>query len=101
MKKRHGGGLLLAGLPWPAEGQLLPASERAELARQGAKAAARGETSEVNPMAGLMNLPAATGEPRARWAMRYEAWQAGHDAHRSGKPDAPSSGPEAGHDTHQ
>ncbi|WP_404935399.1 CrpP-related protein [Mitsuaria sp. TWR114] len=39
----------------------LPTAERAELQRQGAKAAARGEERDVNPMDEQLNRPSATG----------------------------------------
>ncbi|MFZ5545433.1 MAG: CrpP-related protein [Pseudomonadota bacterium] len=61
--------------------------ERAELQRQGAKAAARGENAASNPLHEPQNLPAATGESDESWQQRQAAWQQGHDA-QSGPPDA-------------
>jgi hypothetical protein len=59
-------------------GVLSPA-ERAELQRQGAKAAARGESSDANPLHEPQNRPSATGESVAQWSKRRAAWQQGHD----------------------
>lgn len=52
--------------------------EKAELSRQGAKAAARGD-EPVNPMDSAENLPPSTGESTAEWLNRRDAWQAGYD----------------------
>jgi hypothetical protein len=64
----------------------LSAGERAELCRQGAKAAARGECSAVNPFLHRRNSPPHTGESTARWRERSSAWQAGHDFQRRRSP---------------
>jgi hypothetical protein len=56
----------------------LPTAERAELQRQGAKAAARGEERDVNPMDEQLNRPSATGECPDLWQRRKDAWQQGH-----------------------
>ncbi len=61
----------------PADG------EHAELQRQGAKAAARGEASESNPMLRSINQPGATGESERAWSDRREAWERGHGARHS------------------
>jgi hypothetical protein len=53
--------------------------EKAELSRQGAKSAARGDTPAVNPMDEVENTPPATGESVEEWRDRREAWQAGYD----------------------
>lgn len=53
--------------------------EKAELTRQGAKAAARGEAPSVNPLDAAENSPGSTGEPLNDWLMRRKAWQAGYD----------------------
>jgi hypothetical protein len=53
--------------------------ERAELSRQGAKAAARGDMASTNPMDSTQNGPAVTGESQERWTERSDAWLAGHD----------------------
>jgi S1-C subfamily serine protease len=58
-------------------------SEHAELQRQGAKAAARGETRESNPMFDSVNQPGATGESEQVWSGRRDAWERGHTAQRS------------------
>jgi len=54
--------------------------ERAELQRQGAKAAARGEPRESNPMLESINRPQSTGESHAVWGSRREAWEQGRAA---------------------
>lgn len=71
----------------PAGPQPLPGPERAELQRQGAKAAARGEKASANPMHEPQNLPTATGESPKAWEQRQEAWRQGHDAEK-GRPEA-------------
>lgn len=58
----------------------LPTAERAELQRQGAKAAARGDGSSGNPMDEASNLPTNTGECSDVWKERKDAWQSGHEA---------------------
>jgi hypothetical protein len=77
----------------------LPRSDQelAELRRQGAKAAARGDSAKVNPMNRPQNRPAATGESEEVWADRSDAWQEGHKTQRRSDraPAADSkSGPE-------
>lgn len=57
-------------------------AESAELHRQGAKAAARGDAAEANPMLSSPNLPEATGEPAGLWTQRRDAWQQGFDLQR-------------------
>lgn len=64
----------------PAPEGRLASAERSELQRQGAKAAARGEPTETNPLRELRNKPSATGESAARWRQRSEAWAQGHVA---------------------
>ncbi len=54
------------------------AGERAELRRQGAKAAARGECASTNPMLSDINRPGRTGESSRVWRVRLDAWQRGH-----------------------
>jgi len=80
----------------------LPSAERAELQRQGAKAAARGEKASSNPMHEPQNLPVATGECRKTWQRREEAWRQGHDA-QTGHPDArpPPPAPQEPDDEHK
>jgi hypothetical protein len=53
--------------------------EAAELARQGAKSAVRGERPPENPMDHVQNSPPATGESMDEWKTRRDAWQAGYD----------------------
>ena len=67
----------------------LPGPERAELQRQGAKAAARGETASANPMHDLPNTPGATGESADTWQQRHDAWQQGHDTQSSAPDENP------------
>ncbi|WP_416763705.1 CrpP-related protein [Roseateles sp. So40a] len=64
----------------PVEREALPCAERAELQRQGAKAAARGDETSENPMTQASNLPTSTGESRGIWQKRKDAWQSGHEA---------------------
>ncbi|WP_312028379.1 CrpP-related protein [Aquabacterium sp. J223] len=54
--------------------------ERAELERQGAKAAARGDAPKTNPMLEPQNTASVTGEPQGQWEARHDAWQEGFDA---------------------
>ena len=69
-----------AGSPH-GEAQPEPVSaEHAELQRQGAKAAARGEAQASNPMLESINKPVATGETERVWSDRRDAWDRGHDA---------------------
>lgn len=67
-------------------------AERDELRRQGAKAAARGEAAQCNPMLAGSNRPADTGEPLPLWSARCAAWQSGFDA-QSGVRDAAAARP--------
>jgi hypothetical protein len=53
--------------------------EQAELERQGAKAAVRGEEAGSNPLLLLHNMPASTGEDLQEWRHRYDAWRAGYE----------------------
>ena len=55
------------------------AAERAELNRQGAKAAARGEAAGSNPLRQTVNRPRATGETPAMWLLRLQAWESGFE----------------------
>lgn len=64
----------------PAPEAGLASGERSELQRQGAKAAARGEPPETNPLSEMRNKPSATGESAARWLQRSDAWAQGHVA---------------------
>lgn len=71
-------------------------AEAAELRRQGAKAAARGDTEECNPMLTRSNRPAATGEDPQTWAVRSGAWQSGFEAQavaRDGEPGRDGDAP--------
>jgi hypothetical protein len=53
--------------------------EQAELERQGAKAAVRGEDAGSNPFLRPLNMPLATGESQQAWRLRYDAWRAGYE----------------------
>lgn len=55
-------------------------AEHAELQRQGAKAAVRGESRESNPMHDSINQPDSTGESHQVWTDRRDAWESGHDS---------------------
>ena len=59
---------------------LLSGAERAEIQRQGAKSAARGEPADANPLRQPRNKPHATGESAAKWLQRSTAWEQGHAA---------------------
>jgi hypothetical protein len=75
----------------PDDPAVLPQPERAELQRQGAKAAARGDKASSNPMNEPPNLPAATGESTDTWQQRQEAWQHGHETQsETSDPTAPA-----------
>ncbi|MBX3605950.1 MAG: hypothetical protein KF788_11780 [Piscinibacter sp.] len=64
----------------PAKPPALSGAERAELQRQGAKAAARGEPGDANPLGHARNQPSATGESADTWLQRSDAWDQGHEA---------------------
>jgi len=53
------------------------AAERAELHRQGAKAAARGDEARDNPLRRSVNRPRLTGEEPSTWLLRLQAWARG------------------------
>jgi hypothetical protein len=57
--------------------------EHAELKRQGAKAAARGDSLQSNPMFDVINQPDATGESERVWSGRRDAWKQGYTAQHS------------------
>lgn len=65
----------------PAESRS-SSGEHAELQRQGAKAAARGEALGTNPMLDSINQPLATGESEQMWSVRRDAWESGHTSQR-------------------
>lgn len=73
------------GTPAPSAAPSSPplSSEHAELRRQGAKAAARGDAPQSNPMLETINRPTATGESQQVWTGRRDAWQLGHSARQS------------------
>lgn len=56
----------------------LPVTETAELHRQGAKSAARGESQSANPLEWPQNCPSSTGESMRRWGERHAAWLRGY-----------------------
>lgn len=62
---------------------LSESGEHAELQRQGAKAAARGEALESNPMLASKNKPDITGESEQVWSGRRDSWERGHHAQQS------------------
>ena len=63
----------------PPHEAALSSAERSELQRQGAKAAARGEDKDANPLSQPRNQPPATGESAGRWLQRSDAWKQGHE----------------------
>ncbi len=69
-----------AGAPSDSTSPATVSAEHAELQRQGAKAAARGEAPESNPMLDSINKPCATGESEQVWSRRRDAWNRGHGA---------------------
>lgn len=69
--------------------------ERAELERQGAKAAVRGESPESNPMFASINQPDVTGEHEHVWSGRRDAWHRGY-ASQQAAPPSPTR-PAGGH----
>ena len=70
-----------ADAPAPLGSALVEANaEHAELQRQGAKAAVRGEARASNPMLDSINQPDATGESQRVWTGRRDAWESGHDS---------------------
>ena len=64
----------------PSSGAALSGRERAELQRQGAKAAARGEPPDANPIRGSHD--SADRDSRVR-RLRHEAWRSGYEAQMS------------------
>ncbi|MDR7335647.1 CrpP-related protein [Roseateles asaccharophilus] len=67
------------GVAPPSREAVLSSPERSELLRQGAKAAARGEDKDSNPLSQPRNRPPATGESAAHWLQRSDAWTLGHE----------------------
>lgn len=65
--------------------------EHAELQRQGAKAAVRGDSVASNPMLHAINQPQATGESDPVWLARRDAWERGHSAQRLPEPASPGA----------
>lgn len=66
-------------------------SERAEIQRQGAKAAARGESAGINPLQQQRNRPSATGESPDVWRQRSAAWEQGHRAQTAARRKVPAA----------
>lgn len=77
-------------------------AEHAELQRQGAKAAARGEAQASNPMLDTINQPSATGESEQAWSDRRDAWDRGHDSQQrpTVSPARPAGGTAANESVH-
>ena len=84
----------------PAPESHLPSAERAELWRQGAKAAARGEATATNPLSEPRNKPPVTGESADKWLQRSDAWEQGHDAQSAAGRNAGAPASQAGTDEH-
>ena len=78
----------------------IPAHERHELQRQGAKAAARGDKAAANPMDEPVNVPNRTGESAQTWSQRRDAWQSGYEA-QAKAPDEPTTNPKGQADHHE
>ncbi len=83
--------------PGPSPTPVADSGENAELWRQGAKAAMRGETRESSPMFDAINQPDATGESEQVWSGRRDAWERGHGSRRArpAAPAQPAGGPAA------
>ena len=86
--------------PASAPEPVLTSAERAELQRQGAKAAARGEPSDTNPLSQPRNHPSATGESTDKWLQRSDAWEQGHEAQSSVQQEAEQPAPQKNDDGH-
>jgi hypothetical protein len=67
----------------------MKAGEREELERQGAKAAARGDPAQENPLLASCNTPPSTGETPDVWRARVRAWQTGFDAQKRATHQSP------------
>lgn len=63
----------------------LSSAERAEIQRQGAKAAARGEPADANPMKMQHGRTPASDESAHAWRQRSVAWEQGHAAQTSAR----------------
>jgi hypothetical protein len=84
----------------PAPEPRLSNAERAELQRQGAKAAARGEATDTNPLSQPRNKPPATGESADKWSQRSDAWEQGHEAQSEARRNAEPPASEGDVDEH-
>lgn len=73
----------------PTREASLSSAERSELQRQGAKAAARGEDKDANPLSQPRNRPPATGESADHWLQRSDAWKQGHETQSGLRQRAP------------
>ncbi len=82
-----------AGTPPDQTSPATVLAEHAELQRQGAKAAVRGETAGSNPMFDSVNQPDATGETEQAWSARRDAWERGHGSQQTATlPNRPPGG---------
>ena len=84
----------------PAPPPGLSSAERAELQRQGAKSAARGELPDRNPLHERRNQPPATGESAESWSQRSDAWDQGHEAQSATRREADPAAPPRDADEH-
>lgn len=82
----------LLAMAAPGEDAPAVSGEHAELQRQGAKAAVRGETLATNPMLDSVNQPDATGESKQVWTGRRDAWERGHASQQPSDTEAPAFG---------
>jgi hypothetical protein len=89
-----------ASEPLPPPEAALSSAERSELQRQGAKAAARGEANDANPLSQPRNQPPATGESADRWLQRSDAWERGHETQSRNRQRAQRPAPKGGNDEH-
>ena len=77
--------------PSAPDADAMKTGEREELQRQGAKAAARGESEQKNPMLAPCNTPPRTGESEELWHERVESWQSGFDSQQHTARTTPDS----------
>jgi len=86
--------------PVPEPEPRLSSAERSELQRLGAKAAARGDPTDTNPLGQARNRPLSTGESADTWSQRSDAWDQGHEAQSAVGRDSEESGPRRNGDGH-
>jgi hypothetical protein len=58
-----------------------------KLEREGARAAAQGQSWRTNPWLHAQNMPQATGESLSAWSRRHDAWQRGFEGYFQLRPE--------------